>query len=147
MLRLFSEQERNDRAFEALTRFLDVLDEARTSTAAHELDPLGLSFQLKLLWLSGYLPHLQDCAECGSDDELVAYSPAAGGVVCRACVRGGERRISAEGLRGIDELLHRPLAEATAAGLSNRGRRDALGMVTSSYEYYGGFRLRTLAAR
>src|SRR5262245_34406848 len=28
MLRLFSEQERNERAFEALTRFLDVLDEA-----------------------------------------------------------------------------------------------------------------------
>jgi hypothetical protein len=28
MLRLFTEQEKNERAFTALTRFLDVLDEA-----------------------------------------------------------------------------------------------------------------------
>ena len=145
MLRLFSEQERNERAFEALTRFLDVLDET-PSGGDHVLDPLGLSFQLKLLWLSGYLPHLRDCAECGADEDLVAYSPAAGGVVCRGCARSGERRISAAGLQGIDALLRRPLAEAHEAGLSARARRDALGVITSSYEYHGGFRLRTLRA-
>jgi len=145
MLRLFSEQERNERAFEALTRFLDVLDEAPAETN-HVLDPLGLSFQLKLLWLSGYLPHLGDCAECGADAELIAYSPAAGGVVCRGCARTGERRLSADGLRGIDALLRRPLAEARGARLSSRARRDVLGVVTASYEYHGGFRLRTHGA-
>src|SRR3954452_8934716 len=143
MLRLFSEQERNERAFEALTRFLDVLDEA-PAEGDHVLDSLGLSFQLKLLWLSGYLPHLRDCADCGADDDLVAYSPAAGGVVCRGCARSGERRISAAGLQGIDALLRRPLADAHDAGLSARARRDALGLITASYEYHGGFRLRTL---
>src|SRR5689334_3481139 len=97
MLRLFSEQERNERAFEALTRFLDVLDEA-PAAGDHALDPLGLSFQLKLLWLSGYLPHLRDCAECGAAEDLIAYSPAAGGVVCRECARTGERRLSSAGL-------------------------------------------------
>src|SRR5665647_1510610 len=66
MLRLFSEQEANERAFTALTRFLDVLDEAPTSDGRPALDPLVLSFQLKLLWLSGYLPHLTSCAECGA---------------------------------------------------------------------------------
>ncbi|HEU5212590.1 MAG TPA: DNA repair protein RecO, partial [Gaiellaceae bacterium] len=136
MLRLFSEQERSERAFEALTRFLDVLDEAPAETN-HVLDPLGLSFQLKLLWLSGYLPHLGDCAECGADADLIAYSPAAGGVVCRGCARTGERRLSADGLRGIDALLRRPLAEARGAGLSSRARRDVLGVVTASYEYHG----------
>jgi len=145
MLRLFSEQERNERAFEALTRFLDVLDEAPAETD-HVLDPLGLSFQLKLLWLSGYLPHLGDCAECGADADLIAYSPAAGGVVCRGCARAGERHLSADGLRGIDALLRRPLAEARGAELSSRARRDVLGVVTASYEYHGGFRLRTLGA-
>ena len=145
MLRLFSEQERNERAFEALTRFLDALDDAPAG-GDHVLDPLGLSFQLKLLWLSGYLPHLVDCAECGASEELVAYSPAAGGVVCRGCARSGERRVSTDGLRGIDGLLRRPLAAAHDAGLSTRARRDALGVVTASYEYHGGFRLRTLRA-
>ena len=49
MLRLFTEQERNERAFTALTRFLDLLDETPHAAERPTLDPLGLSFQLKLL--------------------------------------------------------------------------------------------------
>src|SRR5829696_4688147 len=71
MLRLFTEQERNPKAFEALTRFLDVLDGVDGRAPEAPLDPLVLSFQLKLLWLSGYLPHLTSCAECGADGPLV----------------------------------------------------------------------------
>jgi hypothetical protein len=32
------------------------------------------------------------------------------------------------------------------AGLDERAARDALAVVTASYEYHGGFRLRTLSA-
>src|SRR5881275_1068536 len=88
MLRLFSEQERNERAFTALTRFLDVLDKAPQAAERPALDPLALAFQLKLLWLSGYLPHLTSCAECGSEGRLVGYSPRAGGAVCERCSAG-----------------------------------------------------------
>jgi DNA repair protein RecO (recombination protein O) len=146
MLRLFSEQERNPRAFEALTRFLDVLDESPDLGGEYTLDPLGLAFQLKLLWLSGYLPHLRSCAECGAEEELVGYSPRAGGAVCRRCGEDA-RPLSRAGLVGIDALLHSPLAEAREVRLSPRAAREALGLVTGSYEYHGGFRLRTLAAR
>jgi hypothetical protein len=31
-------------------------------------------------------------------------------------------------------------------GLSERAQRDALRVITASYEYHGGFRLRTLSA-
>ena len=55
-------------------------------------------------------------------------------------------RLSAEGLTGIEQLLSTPLADAHAAGLGDRARRDALAVVTSSYEEHGGFRLRTLSA-
>src|SRR5881409_1737906 len=65
MLRLFSEQEANERAFTALTRFLDVLDGTPHAAGSPALDPLGLAFQLKLLWLACYLPHVSACAECG----------------------------------------------------------------------------------
>jgi DNA repair protein RecO (recombination protein O) len=65
MLRLFGEPEANERAFGALTRFLDLLDEAPALQTRPALDPLALSFQLKLLWLAGYLPHLTSCVECG----------------------------------------------------------------------------------
>src|SRR5205814_9799117 len=145
MLRLFTEQERNVRAFEALTRFLDLLDDAPPRKTRFALDPLALSFQLKLLWLSGYLPHVTTCVECGAGGELVGFSPRAGGAVCRAHARGSFM-LSAETLAGIELLLSTPLAAAAAAGLGDRARREALTVVTSSYEEHGGFRLRTLSA-
>ena len=145
MLRLFTEEEGNRRAFDALVRFLDVLDgwTARASRAA--LDPLALAFQLKLLWLSGYLPHLSSCAECGSAGPIVGYSPRAGGAVCRDCA-AGSIGLSPAGLAAVDGLLRRPLDEAAGAVASERAAREALGVVTASYEYHGGFRLRTLSA-
>ena len=143
MLRLFTEQERNPRAFEALTRFLDVLDGAERSASEPPLDSLVLSFQLKLLWLSGYLPHLTSCAECGSEGPLVGYSPQAGGAVCKGCGTGS-LPLSGEGIAGIEGLLGTPLADAE---ISKRAAREALRVITSSYEYHGGFRLRTVAAR
>jgi DNA repair protein RecO (recombination protein O) len=145
MLRLFSEQEANARAFTALTRFLDLLDEAQHPAERPALDPLALSFQLKLLWLSGYLPHLTSCAECGATDAaLVGYSPRAGGAVCGGCAAQAEAlALSAKGIREIETLLASPLADAAIAG---RSARDALRLIQASYEYHGGFRLRTLTA-
>jgi DNA repair protein RecO (recombination protein O) len=144
MLRLFTEQESNPRAFQALTRFLDLLDDVSPGDSRPALDPLALSFQLKLLWLSGYLPHLTSCANCGAKDAaLVGYSPAAGGAVCEAC-RAGALALSPAGIIGIETLLALPLAEAAGAGISDRAARDALTVITSAYEYFGNFRLRTL---
>ena len=146
MLRLFPEQEANPRAFTALTRFLDALDEAGPAEGIPARDPLALSFQLKLLWLSGYLPHLTSCAECGSEAALAGFSPRAGGAVCAACANGA-LPLSSEGIAGIEGLLGRPLAEAGEVALTGRAAGEALGVVTATYEYHGGFRLRTLAAR
>jgi len=148
MLRLFGEPEANERAFTALTRFLDVLDEAPHVAERPALDPLVLSFQLKLLWLSGYLPHLTSCAECGAADAtLVGYSPRAGGAVCAGCAAQIEAlALSSEGIRGIEALLDSPLADAGSLGLGERAARDALKVIQASYEYHGGFRLRTLSA-
>src|SRR6059058_811735 len=129
MLRLYSEQEANSRAFSALARFLDLLDDSPTRAPARpSLDPLALAFQLKLLWLSGYLPHLTSCAECGANDvTLVGYSPRAGGAVCRACATEAEAiALGADGIEGIEALLASPLAEAASLGLSERATRDAL---------------------
>jgi DNA repair protein RecO (recombination protein O) len=145
MLRLFTEQEANPRAFQALTRFLDLLDDLPTTKAGRPaLDPLALSFQLKLLWLSGYLPHLTSCANCGKQDApLIGYSAAAGGAVCAGC-RADALALSSAGIAGIESLLARPLAEAADVGIGDRAARDALAVITSAYEYFGNFRLRTL---
>ena len=151
MLRLFIEHDANPRAFNALVRFLDLLDAggppppgpARPEPA---LDPLALSFQLKLLWLAGYLPHLASCAGCGGDGALVGFSARAGGAVCDDCAQGAVL-LSAEGVLGARALLERSLAEARLAGLAPAGARETLRVVEAVYEEHGGFRLRTLARR
>jgi DNA repair protein RecO (recombination protein O) len=145
VLKLFPEQEENDRAFSALARFLDLLDEVEARDGRPALDPLVLAFQLKLLWLAGYLPHLTSCAECGAEAGLVGYSPRAGGAVCANC-RADAIPLSAAGLRGIEGLLRAPLADAGSVELGARAARDALAVIASSYEFHGGFRLRTLSA-
>ena len=145
MLRLFPEQEANERAFHALARFLELLDELQPRDGRPQADPLVLSFQLKLLWLAGYLPHVTSCVECAAAGGLVGFSARAGGAVCGAHSNGA-LSLSPEGLAGIERLLSTPLAEAHPAALSQRARREALAVVTSSYEEHGGFRLRTLSA-
>lgn len=149
MLRLFTEQEASPRAFTAITRFLETLDDAPHAAEHPALDPLALSFQLKLLWLSGYLPHLTSCAECAAADAtLVGYSPRAGGAVCGACAAQTEAlALSPAGIGAIEALLTSPLVDAYAADMSERSARDALRLVQASYEYHGGFRLRTLSGR
>ncbi len=145
MLRLFPEQEASPRAFTALTRFLEALDEAPVAEGPPARDPLALSFQLKLLWLAGYLPHLTSCAECGSETDLAGFSPRAGGAVCASCANGAIP-LSGAGIAGIEGLLNRPLAEASTVALEGRAASEALGVVTATYEYHGGFRLKTLSA-
>ena len=144
MLKLFQEQEANERAFHALTRFLDLADEVPRRAGEPKLDPLAISFQLKLLWLAGYLPHLESCVECGSGPPLAGYSPRAGGAVCRACA-DGSIPLSPRAIDRIEGLLRRPLADAADAGLTDRDAREALRVVVTSHEFHGGFRLRTLA--
>jgi len=146
MLRLFTEQESNEKAFTALTRFLEALDDALPRPRSRAaLDPLVLSFQLKLLWVSGYAPHLGSCVECGSTGPLTGFVAAAGGAACAACDPGGIP-LSPEGVHGVRVLLHSPIAAAPAAGLGERAERDALAVVTASYEHHGGFRLKTVSA-
>ncbi|MEX2421291.1 MAG: DNA repair protein RecO C-terminal domain-containing protein, partial [Actinomycetota bacterium] len=144
-------------AFHALVRFLDLLDQpaSKESAAATPgslenedptIDPLVLSFQLKLLWLAGYLPHLESCASCGGPGPLGAFSPAAGGAVCADCAAGAAP-VSAAGFLGLRELLERTLAGARSTALTPHAAREALSVIESVYEYHGGFRLRTLARR
>src|SRR5919204_2446462 len=130
MLRLFTEQEGNARAFAALTRFLDLVDDLPPRARRPALDPLALSFQLKLLWLSGYLPHLTSCADCGAEEvPLVGYSPRAGGAVCRECA-ADSLAVSSVGIARMESLLVRPLAEAGGAGPVERTGRESLRGIT-----------------
>ena len=146
MLRLFVEEERNERAFEALTRFLAAVDAIPAGSRGRAaLDPVALAFQLKLLWLSGYVPHLESCVECEGTDGLVGYLARAGGAVCSPCASDETVFLSPDGFRGMLALIWSPLADAHGLGIGERALRDALSVVVAWFEFHGGFRLRTLA--
>ena len=144
MLRLFTEQERNAKAFEALTRFLDVLDERRgarsgaAAGSARALVPAEAALALRLP---------------AAPDELRRVR--GGGAARRLLAAGRRRRLRAlrgrracrsrpRGSTGSKASSEPPLADAE---ISKRAAREALRVITSSYEYHGGFRLRTLTAR
>jgi DNA repair protein RecO len=146
MLRLFVEEERNERAFEALLRFLSAVDATPAGLRGQAaLDPVALAFQLKLLWLSGYVPHLESCVECGGTDGLVGYLAKAGGAVCSPCAPDETAFLSPDGFRGVHALIWSLLSDSRDLELGERALRDALAVVVASYEFHGGFRLRTLA--
>jgi DNA repair protein RecO (recombination protein O) len=143
MLKLHVEPEPQPQVFAGLVRFLGLLEthEVEDDPA---LDPVGLAFQLKLLMLAGYLPHLTACAGCGSSGPLVGFSAGAGGAVCADCLDAhAGMHMHADSLTAAEQLVARPLGDAQ---LSPRQARDALHIVEQSYEFHGGFRLRTLRA-
>jgi DNA repair protein RecO (recombination protein O) len=142
VLKLHAEPEPQPRAYQGLCRFLDLL--GGPIERAHEpaCDGLGLAFQLKLLALAGYLPHLVSCASCGRDEQLIGFSPSAGGAVCAGCLGATAGFAVGDGsVAAIEGMLERPLA---SVALAARAAADALRVVEETYAHHGGFRLRTL---
>ena len=113
VLKLYAEPEPQPRAYQGLCRFLDLLGGPIERAAEPTRDGLGLAFQLKLLALAGYLPHLVSCASCGRDEQLVGFSPTAGGGVCAGCLGATAGFAVGDGsVAAIEGLLDRPLARS-----------------------------------
>jgi DNA repair protein RecO (recombination protein O) len=144
VLKLFPEPEPHPRVFDGLLRFLALIERGIDAGPDPVRDGAGLGFQLKLLALAGYLPHLESCAGCGSDRALVGYSAGAGGAVCGLCAaEDGAFRLRPGSLEAVAALVERPLATGS---LPQPAAADAVRVVEATYEHHGGFRLRTLHA-
>ena len=143
VLRLLDAAEPNPAAYNLLCRYLALLDRAQAGGAG---EPAGLeaalAFRLKLALVAGFAPELASCARCGEGDGLVAFSGAAGGVVCAAC-EGGGFAIGEEAHRFMVDALGRPLAEAPPA--SERALRQAERAVSETLEHHAHVRLRAAA--
>jgi len=133
VLRLFPEQEANERLFDGFVRFLDV--------AAHEppTEALSIAFVLKLVALAGWAPQVTACASCGSTGPLTGYSISAGGAVCESC---GGSALDPASLAALRELLQRPLGEAATPGEAAVARLRRIASETVAE--HSGTRLRTL---
>lgn len=103
-------------------------------------DRPALLTAFELVWLRelGYSPRLEACAACGravrppGPGGRVGFSPAAGGVVCPACLPAAQdrRSVSAAGLAALRGLVAGADAPALPAGV--RGEvRQLLGQMVS----------------
>ena len=88
---------------------------------------------------------IQPAGSRGSNAALVGFSARAGGATCADHAQES-LRLSGDGLVAIERMLSTPLLESVGSPLSERARRDALAVITTSYEEHGGFRLRTVSA-
>jgi DNA repair protein RecO (recombination protein O) len=137
--RLFEQGDPNPATYHLLANELALLDAdpARAGTANQ------LAFRLKLLLAAGLAPHLAACAQCGEADHLMAFSGAAGGVVCGAC-EGAGFALDEEAYAFLVDALARPLAESP--GASDRALRQAERAIAETVEHHGHVRLRPATA-
>jgi DNA repair protein RecO (recombination protein O) len=103
---LAQEREANPRLYQMLVNGL-------RSLAANNAPLTVGAFYWKLLALEGFRPLLDQCAVCGSTDDLVAFDLGEGGVLCRTDRRGAPVSLEALDLmrRVLGGELNRALAE------------------------------------
>jgi DNA repair protein RecO (recombination protein O) len=133
--RLFETAEPHPGVFALLCNELALLDSRpQQATLANQL-----AFRLKLLLAAGLAPQLAACASCGEADHLVAFSGAAGGVVCSACEASGFA-MGEEAHAFMTGALGSALADAPSAG--DRALREADRAISETVEHHAHIRLR-----
>jgi DNA repair protein RecO (recombination protein O) len=140
VLRLLDSAEANPPAYNLLCRYLALLDDPAMDRAA-KLES-ELSFRLKLALAAGFSPELAACARCGDAEHIVAFSGAAGGVVCASC-EAGSFPLSEDAHRFMVEAVAKPLAEAPVA--EERALRQAERAIGETLEHHAHVRLRPAA--
>jgi DNA repair protein RecO (recombination protein O) len=139
---LFDESGAAPDVFGLLQAFLNHLDRHGFSVEAR------LLFELRLLELSGYLPHLQHCAACNGSltTSPVGFAATANGSLCREC--GGDRlrlQVDRRTLGTLGRILQTPLTRFTDFRLSALTREEGLGILADALGLHLHRPLKTLA--
>jgi DNA repair protein RecO (recombination protein O) len=141
--RLFDAAEPSTPVFHLLANELVLLDRNAGTVGSHATHANQLAFRVKLLLAAGFAPQLGSCASCGEADHLVAFSGAAGGVVCSSC-EAGAFPLDEEAHVFLTAALGTPLAQAPSA--SPRALRQAERAIAETVEHHAGTRLRAATA-
>lgn len=139
VLRLLDERERNAPAYNLLVNMLGLLD-ADPRAARREV---SLAFRAKMLLASGFSPELGACVHCGATENLVAFSPSSGGVVCADCREVGDFDFSGAAHTFLTGALGSPLADAPDADPD--AQRQADKAITETLAHHAHVKIRQLA--
>ncbi len=118
---LFDESGIGVQVFELLQAFLDHLDDHGFAVESR------LLFEIRLLSLAGYAPHLQHCADCfgALPNGPTSFSAANNGSLCRECDGGRARfQIDRMTLGTFGRILQTPLNRFAGFHLSPLTRQE-----------------------
>lgn len=104
------EQEKEEKIFSLLIHTLNHL----ANSNKIDLDLILLAFQTKLMALTGFAPHMDNCVACGKEiKENAKISPKLGGLICHSCYKNNPYSldISEVGIETLLFTLHRPLSQ------------------------------------
>jgi DNA repair protein RecO (recombination protein O) len=138
VLRLLDEREQNVAAYNLLANALALLDADGSKATAQT----ALAFCAKLLPVTGFAPELLRCVHCGAEEGLVAFSPSAGGVVCRDCREAGDFDFGKKSYEFLVGALGAPLAEAPEA--SPAALREVDRAIAETLAHHAHVRVRTM---
>jgi len=136
--RVFDSGEPHPEVFNLLCTALNLLDQHPEQAS----DEFQVAFRLKLLLAAGFAPQLGGCATCGEVDQIIGFSPAAGGVVCNAC-EAGSFAFDSETHQFMTAALGHSLAQTPQAD----GRVIALAdrAISETAAHHGQVRLKAIA--
>ncbi len=135
--RLFPEEEESPSSFNLLVRGVGRLSTAEDRPTAAKV---VLSTRLKLLMALGYLPELDSCVQCGSDQLLCGFRPSMGGMVCPDCFAGEHYdcfSISARGLAALRGLLDSPLSDVDRLPLDAAAAAEVERAISRTLAHHG----------
>jgi DNA repair protein RecO (recombination protein O) len=117
-------------------------------TLASDPSPMvSTAFFWKLLSLEGYHPELSTCSRCGADDEttFAAFDLGDGGVLCEGCSHHGGRRVSADALAVMGQILGGQLNTVLATPPPQLVLNEIERLAIGALEYHSERRLRSAA--
>lgn len=88
------------RLFNLLIEFLSAMERRERFH-----DTLALAYEVKALSLLGCFPELNQCARCGSEEHLTAFSVGDGGMLCENCRKKANDRLIYEPKFDIVDIL------------------------------------------
>ncbi|MGB0873555.1 MAG: DNA repair protein RecO [Solirubrobacterales bacterium] len=138
VLKLFDDREKNEPAYNLIANVLALLDADPRASRSE----VSLAFRAKMLLASGFSPELGSCVHCGSGEDLVAFSPPSGGVVCRDCREAGDFDFDESAYTFLTGAIAAPLAEAPDATPSALRQSDRA--ITGTLAHHANVKVRDL---
>ncbi len=131
------------RLYQLLAAALDYLNKTDIDSGA-----VLVTFNIKLLAITGFLPNLSVCVVCGDKDKrTVKYSPADGGMVCGGCRASGREVFTVKEpvILLAHRLLYKHFVEVEAVPIEKRDVVELARLLRFHLAYHLNIKLKSEA--